>query len=269
MKNLGLYKVWLAYLASLRDMGFRVAFNLADVMALMRAGIAPMAGGDGTITSPRSTGVDMDETANLEYALRVRYVDDMLSNLSDYDVFLLKRVGGIDQFTVRNVKHEWVEDDIWARRFLVNEALDNSETAVTIPTGTAHRYPKGTLLKVDEEILLVTANADASTLTVIRAAAGTSAATHADQAEALVVGYAIQEGAARVLRGTNVYVSGYNYCQIGRQAVGVTFRQEESDVYGRRGSDIDEKMANALKQRMVGLEEGLRMTIAYFAKLSA
>ena len=241
-------------IAQLRAEGFKIS---PETEALhLQMGLPPMAGGDGTVLTPRATGVDMDESTNLEFSLRVRYVDDMLAVLSDYDVFLLKRVGGIDQFTVRNVKHEWVEDDIWARRFLVAEALDNSETAVDVPTGTGHRYPKGTLLKVDDEVMLVTAFA-ASVLTVIRGAAGTTAATHLISAEVLIVGYAIQEGAARSLRGTNIYTMPFNYCQIGRQAVGVTYRQQEIDVYGRSGPDLDEKMGNAMKQMMVGLEEGL------------
>jgi hypothetical protein len=234
---------------------------------LISLGIAPMAGGDGTITSPRATGIDMDDTTNLEFALRVRYIDDQFDNMSDYDAFIQKRIGG-DKFEVRNVKHEWGEDDLWSRRFLANEAMDTTETGLDVPTGTAHRYPKGTLLKTvntagEMEIMWVSAMASADSLTVVRAASGTGAVptttgyNHDNAQEYLVVGNSIAEGATRALRGSAIATTKYNYSQISRQAVGVTFRQNDADVYGRSGSDIDMQLANVLKQLMVGLDENI------------
>ncbi|MCR4341011.1 MAG: DUF5309 domain-containing protein, partial [Gemmatimonadaceae bacterium] len=241
--------------------------TLDALVELNRLGIPMIAGGSGTTTSPRSTGIDMDETTNLEFDIRVRYIDDNFDNLSDYDVFVQKRIGG-DKFEVRNVKHEWGEEDLWARRFLANEAMDTTETGLDVPTGTAHRYPKGTLLKTvnssgQVEIMLVTAAASADSLTVVRAAAGTATGdavtgySHDNAQEYLVIGNTIAEGAARVLRGTPVAATKYNYCQISRQAVGVTFRQNDADVYGRTGSDLDAQIANVYKQLSVGLDENI------------
>lgn len=234
---------------------------------LISLGIAPMAGGAGTTTSPRATGIDMDDTANLEFDLRVRYIDDQFDNMSDYDVFVQKRIGG-DKFETRNVKVEWGEQDLWSRRFLAAEAMDTTETGLDVPTGTAHRYPKGTLLKTvnstgQMEIMWVSAAASASSLTVVRAAAGTAVGdavtgyAHDNAQEYLVIGNTIAEGASRVLRGTPIASTKYNYSQISRQAVGVTFRQNDADVYGRSGSDIDTQMANVLSQLMVGLDENI------------
>jgi hypothetical protein len=103
----------------------------------------------------------------------------------------------------------------------------------------------------------VSTAADANTLTVTRGAAGTAAAAHNNGAEYLVIGNSIAEGATRALRGTPVASTKFNYCQISRQAVGVTFRQNDADVYGRDGQDIDAQMALVLKQLMVGLDENL------------
>lgn len=247
---MNLFNLW----SALRAEGFSITD--AEIAQLAAAGIAPIAGGDGTITAPRSTGIDMDLTTNLEFANRVRYVDDVLQVMSDYDVFFTKRIGG-DSFEADNIKVEWTEDDLWARRFLVAEALDASETAIDVPTGTAHRYPKGTLLKIDTEIMWVAAAADANTLTVTRGAMGTTAATHLISAETLIVGNSIAEGAARTLRGTPVYTMPFNYCQIFRQAVGVTFRQQDMNVYGRTQPDLTEKIGLTTQQLMVSLEEGL------------
>ena len=60
-----------------------------------------------------------------------------------------------------------------------------------------------------------------------------------------------------MLRGTPIASTKYNYCQISRTAVGVTFRQNDADVYGRSGSDIDAQMATALSQLMVGLDQDI------------
>ena len=246
-------------IGALRESGFsRESIAAAEELAAL--GIPMIAGGDGTITSPRSTGIDMDEATNLEFDLRVRYIDDEFDNMSDYDVFIQRQIGG-DTFEVRNVKHEWGEDDLWSRRFLAAEAMDNMETDLSVPTGTAHRYPKGTLLKDisagKTEVMWVSANADASTLTVTRGAAGTAAEAHDNGAEYMVIGNTIAEGATRALRGTPFADTKFNYCQISRQAVGVTFRQNDADVYGREGSDIDEQVANVLKQLMVTLDENI------------
>jgi hypothetical protein len=256
MDNLMLRALW----ASVGQFG-------SDVEALIAAGIAPIAGAAGTTTSPRATGIDMDDTANLEFDLRVRFIDDMFDNMSDYDVFVQKRIGG-DKFETRNVKTEWGEQDLWSRRFLAAEAMDTTETGLDVPTGTAHRYPKGTLLKTvnssgEMEIMWVSAAASADSLTVVRAASGTGAVptttgyNHALSQEYLVIGNTIAEGATRALRGTPVAATKFNYSQISRQAVGVTFRQNDADVYGRSGTDIDTQLANVLKQLMVGLDENI------------
>jgi hypothetical protein len=113
------------------------------------------------------------------------------------------------------------------------------------------------------EIMWVAAAASADSLTVTRAASGTGAVptttgyNHANGQEYLVIGNSIAEGATRVLRGTPTADTKYNYSQISRHAVGVTFRQNDADVYGRDGKDIDTQIANVLKQLAVGLDEGI------------
>jgi hypothetical protein len=61
----------------------------------------------------------------------------------------------------------------------LNEALDNSETAVDVDDETGITTANDVIL-VDEELMLVSATTDDNTLTVTRGHSGTTAVTHAD-----------------------------------------------------------------------------------------
>ena len=62
----------------------------------------------------------------------------------------------------------------------LDEALDATETTVTVDTGS--KFSANTRLEVDSEVMLVTA-VSGNDLTVVRGHGGTTAATHADDAE--------------------------------------------------------------------------------------
>jgi hypothetical protein len=61
----------------------------------------------------------------------------------------------------------------------LNEALDNSETAVDVDDETGMNTANDVIL-VDQELMLVSATSDDNTMTVTRGHSGTDAATHAD-----------------------------------------------------------------------------------------
>jgi len=63
----------------------------------------------------------------------------------------------------------------------LNEALDNSETAVDVDDETGMNTANDVIL-VDDELMLVSATTDDNTMTVARGHSGTDAATHADNA---------------------------------------------------------------------------------------
>lgn len=73
------------------------------------------------------------------------------------------------------------------KRFILNEALDASETGVDVEWGsqqqpaTAVTILPGTVIQIDAEKMLVT-SVSGATLTVTRAYAGTTGATHSDGA---------------------------------------------------------------------------------------
>ena len=70
-------------------------------------------------------------------------------------------------------------------------ASDSTVTTVTVDTPDANKYSIGDYIKIDNEIMLVTAIPHATQLTVIRGMMFSTAATHADDADVLVVNHNI------------------------------------------------------------------------------
>lgn len=91
-------------------------------------------------------------------------------------IALLKRLG-TNGFTAKSVKHEWTETQLAVREEVIT--IDDSATTLTV--ADAYQYQVNELLKSESEVLRVTAIASATTLTVVRAYAGTSAAAHSSK----------------------------------------------------------------------------------------
>lgn len=88
-------------------------------------------------------------------------------------IALLKKIG-LNRGSAKAVKHEWTEVELAARGETIT--IDNSATTLTV--ADAYIYQIGDLIKSGTEVMRVTALASATTLTVTRAYAGTSAAAH-------------------------------------------------------------------------------------------
>ncbi len=92
-------------------------------------------------------------------------------------IALLKRLG-TNGFTAKSVKHEWTETELAVRSETITLA-DGSGTTLTV--NDAYQYQVNELLKVESEVVRVTAIASATTLTIVRAYAGTTGAAHASK----------------------------------------------------------------------------------------
>lgn len=76
-------------------------------------------------------------------------------------------------------KYEWNTDTMSPRSGTVNEAVDNSETEITVAAGNGDYLKAGDVIKIDSELIWVGAVASSTSLDpVIRGWAGTTAATH-------------------------------------------------------------------------------------------
>jgi hypothetical protein len=213
----------------------------------------------GSTSTLRVAGYPAGYPAEIDANVKIRWVDNLLINMSERSTDLLKLLGGPSQFTFNNPKVEWVEDDVWGRR-PSHGGLAGGGTTALVVTGQAHRYPVGTLLLhvSDGEIARVTAIADANTLTLQRDVPGAVAeGAWGATDEVIVCGHAMAEDADWTFRPSAIFTLPYNYAQVSHVGCQVTFRRQSTALYGLRSTDLDYACANTVAEMFVGMEEGL------------
>ena len=131
-------------------------------------------------------------------------IDDMIYILSPEDLPMLGGVNSdgfpvLPSSPVGDTTFYWLEEEVPLPRGILNEDLDNSETDVTMATGDAVKFAVGDGIRIDAEVMIVTAvNTSTEVLTVSRGSASetnTTAATHATGAEVIGLGTILIEGA--------------------------------------------------------------------------
>ena len=208
----------------------------------------------GTTDTLRVAGVPSGYPAEQESNVRVRWIENALEVMSDFDVPLLKRLGGVNQFKATNPKIEWILYDTWSDRFNLGAGLGLAGTTLTTTGNIAHRIPRGTVLKIEDELIWVQAQASANTLTVVRDYAGTTDVAHDNGTQTRIVGFAEVEGTSFVLRGSALRSVPFNHFSIFKTGHSESFAQSEAQIYTRTGPSMPEMMADAVSQVMVGLE---------------
>lgn len=114
---------------------------------------------------------------------------DFLNQRND-GIEFLRRIG-TNGFTYANQKYEWSETALATRSEVITLA-DGS--GVTLTVANAYQYQINNILRVENEVLRVTAIASATTLTIVRGYAGTTGAAHAAK-KMISLGSADPEGA--------------------------------------------------------------------------
>lgn len=114
----------------------------------------------------------------------------------------------------KSYKHEWRETSLPPRREIITCLI--GDTDITVADSTV--YPIGTTLRIENEIVTITARKNATEITVTRGELGTAAAAHA-AVYAINMGYAGEEyGTGPEALSTNA-VELYNYVQTFEAAV--------------------------------------------------
>lgn len=213
----------------------------------------------GSTSTLRVAGYPSGYPAEIDANVKIRWVDNLLINMSERSTDLLKYLGGPSQFVFTNPKVEWVEDDQWGRRPTHGGLVAGGTTSLTV-TAQAHRYPVGTLFRVvsSGEVLRVSAIADANTLTLIRDAdGGSAAAAVASSAELIVSGFAMSEDDNWTFRPSAILSLPFNYSQVHSIGVQATFRRVATALYGLQGTDLDYQSANTVAEQFVDMEQEL------------
>lgn len=189
-------------------------------------------------------------------------LDEAIYILSPQDLPLLLGVGSdgtstLPRLPVDNTIFYWLEEDVPLPRGTLNEDLDTSETGVDVITGDAVKFAVGDGIRIDDEIMVVTAIDTATeVLTVARGSASltnTTAATHATGAEIIGLGTILIEGALGVanFQGRDRYS---NYCQIWSKTVQMSRTEQRIPKYGV-SNELLKQTANAMTALYLGVEQ--------------
>lgn len=161
------------------------------------------------VSGNRTTFADQDDHI-LDIERGIKFL-----NPRDNGIKFVKRlIANRGSNVAKSFKHEWVETALPVRRETVT--IDDSATSLTV--GNAYGYQVGDLIKIDDEILRVTALADATTLTVVRSYGAGAAAAHSSKV-AYNLGSAAAENATAP---AGISLDGdklYNYVQTFDRAV--------------------------------------------------
>jgi len=149
-------------------------------------------------------------------------------------------------------------DELPERKLTVNGAVASTSTGtVTIDASDDNKFAIAGAIVVNSEtgeVMHVTADTTATTLTVTRNIGGT---THqiADNAELFIAGFAAQEGGNSPTAISFDATVASNYTQIFRTAFAVTNTMQST--YLRTGDKLDEAMTKALKLHMSDIERAM------------
>lgn len=164
---------------------------------------------------------------NTSTALQVRSVRELVDMIDFKDAPLLKMLGISNQgkFRLRDfprIKYEWFEDTMPPRSTTLNEGgtLNNSDLTFTVTAGTY--FKKGDVLKIEDELMVVSSVSSNDITVLARGYSGSNAATHADGSTVTKVGVARLEGEAYTISYTTTVSNPYNYTQILEESLEVT-----------------------------------------------
>jgi hypothetical protein len=131
-----------------------------------------------------------------------------------------------------------------------------------VASGDAVKFAVGDAIRIDNEILLVTAvNTTTEVLTVTRGALGSTAATHVDASEVVGVGTVLAEGniGSANFQGRDKYS---NYTQIFSKKLTVSRTEQSIPKYGVP-NELNKQMKNAMLHCNVGIEQAALYGIKY------
>jgi hypothetical protein len=149
-------------------------------------------------------------------------------------------------------------DELPERKLKVNGAVaSTSTTSITIDASDDNKFAINGAIVVNSEtgeVMHVTADTTATTLTVARNIGGTSHQI-ADNADMFIAGFAAQEGGSSPTAISFDATVSSNFTQIFRTAFAVTNTMQST--YLRTGDKLDEAMTKALKLHMSDIERAM------------
>lgn len=196
-------------------------------------------------------------------------IDELIYILTPEDLPLLSGIGSdglgvIGKAPVDNTIFYWMEEDVPLPRSTVATAIASAgTTSLVLPAEGSVKFAVGDAIRVNDEIMLVTANnTTTETLTVTRGALGTTAASaHAVGAEIIGLGTVLAEGdiGTANFQGRDKYS---NYTQIFSKKLTVSRTEQSIPKYGVP-NELNKQMRNAMLHCNVGIEQAALYGIKY------
>lgn len=198
-----------------------------------------------------TSGQKFTTTDSADHILDLRNGMDFLNPGNDA-IALLKKIG-TNGFMAKSTKHEWTETALAARGETVTLA-DGSGTTLTV--ADARIYQVGELIRVENEIVLVSAVASATTLTIVRGYGGTTGAAHSAK-KAYSLGSADAEGADAPAGIADSGSRLYNYVQTFTR--GVQLSNDEVAQLSTEGNPMNKQ----LERRFIEINRQLAKSLFY------
>lgn len=182
--------------------------------------------------------------------------------IDPFDVGLLSYFGlnSLDK-PATATKHEWMEDSL---RPLTSTITDNPLTAIAttinVATGTGVYFRAQDIVKIDDELIRITADPSGDALTTVSAPngrgwGGSTATSHNQNSIIEIVSVAYPEGNATPgLARTTVKVGQYNYTQIFEDVVQVSSTLEAVEQWAP-GSEYARQLSKTMKTLMIILDK--------------
>lgn len=166
-------------------------------------------------------------------------ISSALDLLHPSDTPLLLRIGknSLRDGPAMATKHEWLEDELRGQTTNDSGGTLNNTTdpvVVTVTTGDGVKFRVDDIVKVDDELMRVTATA-ANTITVARGHGGTTNAAHAASCLITLLGPARPQGSDPGTPRTTTKVNVFNYTQIFEEALTVTATAQATKKYVNGG----------------------------------
>lgn len=181
---------------------------------------------------------------------------DFLNQRND-GIDLLRRIG-TNGFTYANQKYEWSETALATRSEVITLA-DGSATSLAV--ADAYQYQVNNLLRIENEVVRVTAIADATHLTITRAYAGTTGAAHSSK-KMISLGAADPEGASAPAGISDDASRLFNYSQ--NFTRGVSLTNDEIAQLSTEGNPMN----GQIERRFIELNRELLQAFLYGVKTS-
>jgi len=211
---------------------------------------------------PTTTAYTGQVTSYTDTTAQVRCIEELIHNVSPDAVPLTKLIGlnSIKNPPVFSTTYEWLEDALAPMSAVLDDTGIANTTATQFglaTTADSKYFRVGHIIKIEDELLWVSASDYAGTLTVSRGFGSTTAAAHTtDDLTVDIVGIAMIEGADASTGFKMDVTTGYNYTQVIQDTVQVTGTQAKMKQYGIKG-EMPYQITKKFKELAVALEKNL------------